>query len=116
MKKEQNNPLACAFEWHVTTNNIRNGMLIPSDNNPKCSGNYICTCVTKSEGLAYKFVTVKRYNAAKRKWYDINSDAPSFDAVLAWAYIQPCAYNNFDYVLGTVVEKGSIKKNTRRRY
>ena len=97
------------YVWHVVLSKIIDGKVIPSPNNPIRSGLFLCTCYIKHDGRAARFLDIKQYDIMKREWHDIDRPDHITGAVLAWTDIQMCDYNHFDYVLGAILEPGTLK-------
>lgn len=97
------------YVWHIVPNRIINGKVITSPNNPIRSGLYLCTCYIKREGRADRFLEIKQYDLLKGEWHDVNNPDNITGTVLAWTEIKTCDYDYFDYILGTILEPGTLK-------
>lgn len=97
------------YIWHIVPSRLINGKIVPSPNNPRRSGLYLCTCYIKHEGKAARFLEIKQYDLLKGEWHDPGNSGHLTGAVLAWTEIETCDYRYFDYVLGAILEPGTLK-------
>jgi len=75
-------------------------------NQPKESGIYLCTCVRKIDGKLYRYLRTMEYHKKDNHWTDIGSNSGCSHNILAWTdEIKPCEVDNFEYIVGELVEK-----------
>ena len=87
--------------WNVLLSTIDNNKIIPSKNNPKVSGKYLCTCVLMWQGEKHKYLQIMEYDANKNYWHDCGNKSGISHNILAWTDdIKPCEFDDFEYITG----------------
>lgn len=96
-------------EWNITLNSLDRNKIIPSENNPKSSGQYLCTCVSKSGELIHKYLCIMEYNADKSYWHDVGNPNNISHIILAWKEQDVCTFDDFEYKAGVLFKKTDLK-------
>ena len=95
--------------WNVILHTVADDKVKAPKNNPKKSGNYLCTCIQYWNGEEVnRYLQVMAYNAEKGFWHDCNHPHGISHVILAWTNkVKPCKFQSFDYLAGGIlVEKG----------
>ena len=102
--------------WNVVLYKVDGDRLVRSENNPKESGRYLCTCVRMWQGEEQgRYLQVMEYDANKNHWHDCGNKNGISHGILAWTdKVIPCDFKDFDYVAGgCLIEK---EKDTNNEY
>ena len=94
--------------WNVILSTItENKVLNNAENQPKKSGNYLCTCVKRSlDGKYYRYLQTMAYDKERNTWHDIGHNYGISHNILAWTDKVPLCDAEFDYIAGGIlVEK-----------
>lgn len=93
--------------WNIILSKLDGNVIRKNvDNQPKESGIYVCTCVRKIEGEIYKYLRSMEYHKNRNCWTDIGSVNSISHNILAWTDEIPiCDFEDFDYIVGELVEK-----------
>lgn len=96
-------------EWNIVLNTLNGNKIVPSKNNPDKPGDYLCTCIIKSEEYEHRYLKVVSYNADRKYWHDVGNPHGISHIVLAWKEQQVCDFDDFDYETGMLFEKGVLE-------
>lgn len=98
------------MEWNVILNTLEDNKILPSKNNPKESGDYLCTCIQYFEGKEVKrYLQIMTYNKDKNYWHDLNHEHGISHIILAWTNaIKTCDFKNFYYSTGYLFEYNNL--------
>ena len=78
-----------------------NNVLQPNPNNPKLSGEYVCTCVKHVGEELYYYMRVMAFDVEKQYWHDIGNPSSISHCIIAYAEDMPlCTSTNFIYKAG----------------
>ena len=88
--------------WNIILYKEDDDKLVRSNNNPKNSGTYLCTCVNFWQGKEVsRYLQMMHYNAEKNHWHDCGNASGISHNILAWTdKINPCDFTNFEYSIG----------------
>jgi len=95
----------CLSGWHVILSTLDGNKIVPSKNNPKQSGEYLCTCILRSGNNEHRYLRMMKYDADKKHWHDIGNRSGISHVILAWKYEDVCTFSDFDYKAGVLLEK-----------
>lgn len=100
------------MKWNVILCSLSiNNRIIPSNNQPLFSGEYLCTCVRSwvdDNGVKqiHRYLRMMAYNKEKNLWHDIGNSSGISHNILAWASgIDACDFRDFDLFCGVPFEK-----------
>ena len=98
---------SCLEGWHVILNTLEGNKIVLSKNNPKQSGQYLCTCILRSRDREYehRYLRIMEYDADKKHWHDIGNKSAISHVILAWKNQEVCTFSDFDYKAGVLFEK-----------
>ena len=96
---------SCLEGWHVLLNTLDGNKIVSSKNNPKKSGQYLCTCIIRSGENEHRYLRIMEYDADKKHWHDIGNKSAISHVILAWKQENVCIFSNFDYQAGVLYEK-----------
>lgn len=94
--------------WNIILNKLENDNIITNiENQPKNSGNYLCTCVKKLlDGTYHKYLQIMAYDKSRNTWHDVDHKYDISHNILAWTDSISVCDTEFDYLVGGVlVEK-----------
>lgn len=93
--------------WHPIPSTLKRNKVVSSSNQPKESGNYLCTCVRwDSGGNKTKYISIVHYDKARNCWHDIDNAFGRSHSVLAWAEgVEVCDFDNFEYHCGHILSR-----------
>lgn len=96
--------------WNVVLYEKSNdGLLrINPEDNPKQSGEYLCTCVQYWAGLEVeRYLQIMSYDAEKNCWYDRKHKGSLSHTILAWTdKVEVCNFKDFEYAgSGALIKK-----------
>lgn len=88
--------------WVVLKHTIQKNKVLPPENNPSASGNYLCTCVVVWEGkIENRYLRVMYYDKKTNTWSDSKNSRVISHIILAWRNdIKPCRVRNLKYNIG----------------
>lgn len=90
--------------WKVILNKIEGNTLIQSKNNPKVSGEYVCTCITRiSKSEFHRYIRVMSYDAERNCWHDMGHKYGISHTILAWKEEEVCDFKDFKYEAGALI-------------
>ena len=96
---------SCLEGWHVILNTLAGNTIVSSKNNPKQSGQYLCTCILRSGDHEHRYLRIMEYDTNKNHWHDIGNKSAISHVILAWKYQDVCTFSDFDYESGVLFEK-----------
>lgn len=99
--------------WNITLHTLDENNLVKPKNNPLKSGKYLCTCVNfwNGEEVA-RYLQVMYYDASKKYWHDSENARSISHNILAWTdKIEPCAFTDFNYLIGGHFVKKHIEED-----
>lgn len=97
---------SCLEGWNIILNTLDGNTIVPSKNNPKQSGQYLCTCILQNrDGNEYRYLRIMEYNANKKHWHDIGNECGISHIILAWKNQDVCTFSDFNYEFGVLFEK-----------
>ena len=88
--------------WNVLIGKLENNKIIESNNNPKKSGRYLCTCISYlNREEQSRYLQIMEYDANKNYWHDCGNKSGISHNILAWTdKINVCDFNDFNYIAG----------------
>ena len=96
--------------WNVILHTLDGNTLVRPNNNPKTSGDYLCTCVKfwQGEEIA-RYLHIMHYDAKNNHWHDCGNASGISHNILAWTdSIKPSDFTNFDYLIGGYFVKPQV--------
>lgn len=96
--------------WHIVLSTLNGNRIIPSENNPKESGEYLCTCISMSGGLEHRYLKTMEYDENMKRWHDVGNKNGISHLILAWKKETVCTFSNFEYKAGVLLEKDEVVK------
>lgn len=95
--------------WNVILNFLDGYKIVPSQNNPKKSGQYLCTCIKQCDEKEHRYLRIMEYNADGNYWHDIDNRHAISHTILAWKEEDVCTFDEFENLGGTLFEKDTCK-------
>jgi len=80
------------LNWKVLYRESKDGKVLPSKNNPKKSGQYLCTCVAEK---GFRYLRVLAFDFGKQFWHDVGNEFYCSHTILAWADVDMCDATDF---------------------
>lgn len=95
------------MKWNIILNKMENNHIFDSENNPKESGTYLCTCVQFwQEKEIRRYLQIMTYEKENNYWHDCDNKYGISHTILAWTKdVSLCDFQNFDYYCGILLEK-----------
>lgn len=93
------------LSWRVIYSELDGNTIMPSKNNPKKSGIYLCTCIIKNTVKEHRYLWMMEYNADKKYWHDVGKENAISHTILAWTDVDMCLANDFELSHGYIMKR-----------
>ena len=88
------------LRWKVLCHGLDGNHITSPKNNPKKSGKYLCTCITRYNGFEYRYLRVMEFDVEHQHWHDEGNKSAISSVILAWADVDMYMGDDFDYEHG----------------
>lgn len=94
------------MKWNIVLYQTEgNHLKLNREEQPKESGDYLCTCIVCRTGYPYnRYLQVMHYDADRNYWHDRWHENSISHTILAWTECETCDFSEFEVVGGYLLK------------